>query len=94
MAGGDPVSWASAPRLVGGAAAATALAVLMGVGLGALIQHAGAAVVVYFLAPILVTLAAEEALGDRVRWVAVFEALSRVDRLDVCRFSFPVRCRS
>ena len=81
-AGGDPVNWASAPRLVVGSAAATVLAVLMGVGLGALIQHTAAAVVVYFVAPVLVGVTADEVLGDGARWVAVLEALSRVDRLD------------
>ncbi len=80
---GDVVSWDGAARLVAGTAVAGSLAMLLGAGLGALLQQNGSALVAYFLAPVLVTIAGEAVLGDGVLWVAILAVLADVGDLDL-----------
>ena len=80
---GDPVVWDGAGRLLGGQLLSTLLLMLMGAGSGALLQQTPAALVTYFVAPPLVTLAATAVLDDGARWVSILDASARVGQLDV-----------
>jgi hypothetical protein len=81
---GDVVAWGDVPRLVGGAVVATGLSVLMGAGFGALLQHTTAAIVAFFLAPMLWGAVAVPLFGDHVaRWLDVFSAFAAVAAFDV-----------
>lgn len=80
---GAAVSWDGAARLVGGAAVASALAMLLGAGLGALLQQTASALVVYFLAPVMIAIAGNALLADGVLWVAILTTLADVRDLDL-----------
>lgn len=51
--------------------------------LGALVQQTAAALVLFLVAPVLVTTGAESVLGDGASWVAVLSATERVADLDL-----------
>ena len=81
--GAGAVQWDGAGRLVAGQAASTALLMLMGAGFGALLQQTPAALVTYFVAPVLVTAAGAALLDDGVEWISVLTATARVGALDL-----------
>lgn len=83
MATGETVDWGNPPKLLVGAAASFALAMLMGAGFGALLQQTPAAMVGYFIAPAVATTAAAALLDDNARWVDIYGALGRVSGLDL-----------
>ena len=80
---GDSVSWDGAARVLGGQLLSTLLLVLLGAGLGALVQQTPAALITYFVAPVLVVAAGAALLGDRVEWFSVLTATARVGALDL-----------
>jgi len=80
---GDQVSWDGAGRVLGGQLLTTLLLVLLGAALGALVQQTPAALVLYFVAPVLVTVAGSALLGEGVEWLSVLTATSRVGALDL-----------
>ena len=57
---------------------ANALNVVMGAAFGAILAQTAIAVVVYFVAPTLWSLAAPEVFGDRADWLDVFGAFGRI----------------
>lgn len=88
--GGIPVQWDGPVGLVGGAVAATVLAVMLGAALGSLVQQTAPAVVAVLLAPSVVSAAAVAAFGDPARWVDVVTALHDVGRLSCTDGPAPV----
>ena len=77
----QPVQWTgTAARLVG-ALVGSACFMGLGIAVGIALQQTGAALVVYFIAPTLVTLAGSALVGEHVAWVAVTPAIIRLETL-------------
>lgn len=83
------VVWGDVAAMTSGAVAAFVLSMLMGAGMGALLQQTPAAMAVYFIAPALVTTVAAAVLEEKARWVDLYAALGHVSELDPAVLSWP-----
>lgn len=78
---GQPVEWGGTAARLGGALVGSVCFMGLGIAVGVALQHTAAALVTYFVAPTLVTLAGSALVGDRVAWVAVTPAIVRLETL-------------
>lgn len=87
--GGGPAQWGDVVGRSAGLVLALVLLMLLGAALGALVQQTAAALVLFFVAPVLLTAGAASVLGDGVRWVAVLTATGNVADLDLSGALWP-----
>jgi ABC-type transport system involved in multi-copper enzyme maturation permease subunit len=87
---GGTVTWGSVPSAVGGSIVASALALVMGAALGALIMQSAAAIVAYFVAPNAATLAGGVLFHDGVKWFDVGGTFDQLQHFDVSGHAGPI----
>jgi ABC-type transport system involved in multi-copper enzyme maturation permease subunit len=80
---GQPLQWHGFVRHVGGALVGGVGFMALGAGLGALLQHTASALVVYFIAPTLVTVVGTALIDYGVYWIAPTVAIDRLNDLDL-----------
>jgi ABC-type transport system involved in multi-copper enzyme maturation permease subunit len=87
---GGTVTWGSLPSTLGGSLVASALALVMGAALGALVMQSAAAIVTYFVAPNLALIAGGALIGDNVKWFDVSGTVERLQHVDVSGHVGPI----
>ncbi len=80
---GQPLQWHGFVWHVGGAMVGGVCFMALGAGLGALLQQTASALVVYFIAPTLVTVVGTALIDDGVYWIAPTVAIDRLNDLDL-----------
>ncbi|MHA6797031.1 hypothetical protein ACVGVM_26485 [Pseudonocardia bannensis] len=83
LATGHGAVWTEVGRTLGGGVVSVACNVVMGAAFGALLQQTAAALVLYFVAPVIWAAAAPVLLGDAARWLDVFGAFTAISRFDL-----------
>lgn len=83
LATGEPLQWHGLLRQVSGALVGGVCFMGLGAGLGVLVQQTAAGLVVYFIAPTLVTVIGTALVDDRVYWIAPTVAIGRLESLDL-----------
>jgi hypothetical protein len=81
--GGDGASYAGMGGVLAGAYLTNALNVVMGAAFGAVIAQTAVAVLVYFVAPTVWTLAGHALFKDNAAWLDVFGAFGRIAERDL-----------
>ena len=86
---GQPLQWHGFVRHVAGALVGGVCFMGLGAGLGALLQQTASALVVYFIAPTLVTVVGTALIDEGVYWIAPTVAIGRLDDLDLSGYVAP-----
>ena len=79
----NPVQWHGLAPHVAGALVGGVCFMGLGAALGALLQQTAAALVVYFIAPTLVSVVGVALIDDRVAWVSPIVGIGRLEDLDL-----------
>lgn len=77
------IVWGDLSTLLPGSLLASALMVLMGSAVGALLGHTAAAITVYYVLPTAWAIIASNLLQEREEWLNVFSAVERLSAFDV-----------